>query len=73
MKTTLVFNEDEHIELDQALLGSSLSIIIWELDQWLRSEQKYHQRESIDTTELREKIRDLLNEHGVTFEHKIFS
>lgn len=71
MKITLTFSEEEQTEALQALNGSKWMYAMWELDQWLRGETKYSERRTekeIDLIyEIREKIREQLNEDGISF------
>lgn len=71
MRITLTFNEDEQVEARNALNGSKWMLSMWELDQWLRGEAKYNETRSekeIDLIdEIREKIREQLNENGINF------
>lgn len=71
MRITLTFSEDEQVEARNALNGSKWMLSMWELDQWLRGEAKYNETRSekeIDFIyEIREKIRDQLNENGINF------
>jgi hypothetical protein len=68
-KITLEFNlPDEDTEFETAVNGKHLATILWDVDQWLRSEQKYNERESIPVDELRDKLREMLYEAGMTWE-----
>ena len=71
MRITLTFSEDEQVEARNALNGSKWMLSMWELDQWLRGEAKYNETRSekeIDLIyEIREKIREQLNEGGINF------
>jgi len=71
MRITLTFSEDEQVEARNALNGSKWMLSMWELDQWLRGEAKYNETRSekeIDLIyEIREKIREQLNENGINF------
>ena len=78
MKATLVFSlPDEHQEYAVANKGFDLSMIIWDLDQWLRSELKYREsltQEQGDVYEaVRDKLREIMSEHGLTFDDEIFN
>ena len=79
MKAILEFDldagNDDALELEMALNASKLSLIIWDLDQFLRGRAKYGtaEEQTIDVDDMREKLRDLLNDYGLSFEHKIFS
>lgn len=68
-KITLEFNlPEEDSEFETAVNGKHLAALLWDFDQWLRSEQKYNERESIPVDELREKLRTMLSEAGMTFD-----
>lgn len=71
MRITLTFSEDEQVDARNALNGSKWMLSMWELDQWLRGEAKYNETRSekeIDLIyEIREKIREQLNENGINF------
>ena len=70
MKATLTFNlpDDQH-EYDFANNGSYYYSVIWDFDQFLRSEVRYN--ENITEAErdyaemLREKLREILDENNV--------
>ena len=76
MRAVLTFNlPDEQQEYALANKGSSLSCILWDMDQWLRSETKY---ETLDEKtyeaydKVRERLREIMYEHGLTFDNEIF-
>jgi hypothetical protein len=52
---------DEH-EIKKALLADDMSVVIWEMDQYLRSEIK-HGAKKYD--KVRERLHELLTEHGI--------
>jgi hypothetical protein len=73
MKAILEFNlPDDQDEFDFATRGSKYYIILWELDQWLRSKMKYDdtltdgQYEAYEKT--REELRDMMTSRGITFD-----
>jgi len=77
MKAILEYNlPDEQQEYDLANKGSDLSIIIWDLDQWLRNEIKYNNeltdKESDTYCKIRDKLREIMEEHDITFNNNIF-
>jgi len=77
MKAILEYNlPDEQQEYDLANKGSDLSIIIWDLDQWLRNEIKYNNeltdKESDTYNKIRDKLREIMEEHDITFNNNIF-
>ena len=74
MKATITFIlPDETAEHTAAIHGSALAMIIYEFDQWLRSAEKYENRDEIPVEELRAKMRELLGEHGLSFDSVIFT
>jgi hypothetical protein len=76
MQAVLTFNlPDEQREYALANKGSSLSCILWDLDQWLRSETKYQELdektyEAYD--KVRNQLREIMSEHSLTFNDEIF-
>jgi len=77
MKAILEYNlPDEQQEYDLANKGSDLSIIIWDFDQWLRNEVKYNNeltdKESDTYYKIRDKLREIMEEHDITFNNNIF-
>ena len=54
---------EEKEELHYALKGISYSIVIDDLDNWLRSKVKYEDQETIKITEVRSKISELISDH----------
>lgn len=73
MKAILKFDlpEESH-EHEAAMRGQSLAFVIWELDQWLRNEAKYGARNELPTDEVREKLREVMAQHGLTFESPLW-
>jgi len=68
-KITFEFNlPEEDSEFEACANARNLATILWDLDQWLRSEQKYNDRESIPVDELRDKLRQMLYEAGMTWD-----
>jgi hypothetical protein len=76
MQAVLTFNlPDERREYALANKGSDLSCILWDLDQWLRSETKYQELdektyEAYD--KVRNQLREIMSEHSLTFNDEIF-
>ena len=64
MKAILEFNlPDEQSEFTTACTGAKWVHSMWELDQWLRSQMKYHDHEmSEDEYNAYERVRDKLYE-----------
>lgn len=73
MKATLEFNlPEDQDEFNFATRGSNYYIILWDIDQWLRSKMKYDdtltdgQYEAYEKT--REELRDMMTSRGITFD-----
>ncbi len=68
-KITLEFNlPEEDTEFETAVNGKHLATILWDLDQWLRDQEKHQNRDEVGVTELREKIGDMLYDAGMSWE-----
>jgi len=68
-KITFEFNlPEEDSEFEACANARNLATILWDLDQWLRSEQKYNDRESIPVDELRDKLREMISEAGMSWD-----
>ena len=62
MKAKLSFNlPEEQVEFNDAINGNSFKAVIWELDQWMRSQLK-HGDLTDDVHEKVQEIRDYLCE-----------
>jgi hypothetical protein len=63
--------EDKY-EMESALNGIKWRSLVWDLDQYLRSELKYNDKlngEAYDAVEkIREKLHELKNDEGLTLE-----
>lgn len=63
-------NDPDDVEFHKKVISVKQAYsVLWEYDQWLRKIIKYEEREkwaSID--EAREKLYELLNEHGIDFD-----
>lgn len=69
MKATLKFNlPEEDAQFEAACNGMALAGILWDLDQWLREQQKYKEREDVPVDEVRSKLRDLMSLEGMDFD-----
>ena len=68
----LKFKEDEFEDARTALDGSKWKMIMWDLDQYLRTELKYNEQLSADTDKayeaIRDKIREMLNDNNLNLE-----
>lgn len=73
METILKFNKEDSVELAQAMNGPNLTYILFDLDQWLRNLIKHTDKKEILIDEVREKLRELMGERGLTFDDKIFT
>jgi len=68
-KITFEFNlPEEDSEFEACANARNLATILWDVDQWLRSEQKYNDRESIPVDELRDKLREMISEAGMSWD-----
>ena len=68
-KITVEFNlPEEDSEFEACANARQMANILWEYDQFLRGEQKYGQRESIPVDELRDKLREMIYEAGMSWE-----
>jgi len=72
MEAILKFNlPEDHTEFQFATQGSNMYSVLWEMDQWLRSQYKYMSDEeySKDKYETYEKCRERLRE--IMFDNSI--
>lgn len=72
MKAILEFNlPDDQPEFDLANKGSDYYSVLWEMDQWLRSQIKYNDSLTNEQYEVyekcREQLREFMNDNEVTF------
>jgi len=68
-KITLEFNlPEEDAAFETAVNGKHMATILLDLDQWLSFEQKYRDRESIPVDEIRDKLREMLYDEGMTWD-----
>jgi len=73
MKAILEFNmEDDMHDFHLAVNASKWYILAWEMDQYLRTRMKYEEKISDDEYKAveaaRDKLRELMNESGLTFD-----
>lgn len=74
MKAILEFNlPEDQDDFRKASTADDVHIVIWELNQWLRSNTKYAPDGISEDTynayqDCRDKLNQLLNEHNVNFE-----
>ena len=74
MKAKLIFDLsilDDQIAFKHANNGESLSIAIYQFDQWLRSQYKYEDKEMISAEEVRDKLRVFVQDQGLEWENAI--
>lgn len=63
---TITFSvPEEQIELDTALKAIDYSIVVEDLDNWLRSKHKYENLDNISILEVREHLLLLMQERGI--------
>ena len=68
-KITFEFNlPEEDSEFEACANARNLATILWDLDQWFRELQKYHDRDTITIDELRDKLREMLHDAGMSWE-----
>lgn len=75
MKATLEFNlpEDSH-EFEVATKGGNMHSVLWDMDQWLRTQYKYmsdeeYSKDKYETYEkCREHLRGLMLENGINID-----
>ena len=74
MKVILEFNlPEEQPAFDNAVNGGKWSLVVWELDRWLRSQIKYAPEEVSQDTydafeECRAKLHEIKGEYGLVFD-----
>ena len=72
MKAILEFdlNEpDDIIAHKRCVKALDLTLALWDIDQYLRSESKYKDNEMAQ--EIREKMSEIMGEYGLTFDNLI--
>ena len=66
MKAILEFNlPEDNQEFELATKASKMYCTLWELDNWLRQEIKYKDKE---LDEVRDKLRELMNDNKINFD-----
>ena len=75
MEAILKFNlPEDHIEFEMATNGSKMHSVLWEMDQWLRTQYKYmsdeeYSKDKYETFEkCRDQLREIMFENGIKFE-----
>ena len=61
-----IFHTDDRNEYEIAFHGLDFLMALWEMDQWLRSEIKYAQKEQYQP--VREKLFEILEDNGVNLD-----
>lgn len=74
MKATLEFNlpEDSH-EFQMATQSTDMHSVLWDMDQWLRTNIKYCSDETSEDTykamvECRDKLHEFMNDYNIILE-----
>lgn len=66
MKATLKFNlPEENDEYYMAVNGNKFQLVLWDLDQYLRNEIKYNDKEELQP--IRNKIYELMEDYQLHF------
>jgi len=66
MKAILEFNlPEDNQEFELATKASKMYCTLWELDNWLRGEIKYKDKE---LDEVRDKLREIMNDNRIDFD-----
>lgn len=74
MKATLTFNlPEDDVDFQMAINGNNSHNVLWEMDQWLRSQLKYHSHEMSEDKyvayeECREKLHSFLSENNINLD-----
>lgn len=75
MKALLEFNlPEDNAEYELTTKASNMYSVLWEMDQWLRSQYKYmsddeYSKDKYETYEkCREQLRELMHENGVNLD-----
>ena len=75
MKAILEFNlPEDRDDFELATKGSKWYSVVWEMDQWLRSQYKYMPDSEYSEAlydhyyRTRQKLNEIINEHGINFE-----
>jgi hypothetical protein len=75
MEAILKFNlPEDHTEFQFATQGSNMYSVLWEMDQWLRSQYKYmsdeeYSKDKYETYEkCRERLREIMFDNGINLD-----
>ena len=67
MKAIIEFNlPEQQPEYDIHCQASKMFAVLWDFDQWLRSQIKHGNRDELQ--EIRDKLHEFINEEGVNLE-----
>jgi len=72
MQAVLKFNLndlDDRREHYIAMHARHLVSVIWELETWLRTEEKHKDRDTIEINEVRQKLSELIEQHSIAWEY----
>jgi len=67
-KVTIKFNlPEESFELERATKSLDISLALWDIDQYLRSEIKYQK----EFQKVRDKLHEIMGDHGIDLDRII--
>jgi len=72
MEAILKFNLDDIDDRREhyiAIHAQNLVSLLWELETWLRTEEKYKDRDTIETNEVRCKLNELIEQQCINWEY----
>ena len=58
-------DEQEHLRMVKSL---DMALVLWDIDNWLRAQIKYHEK---DYDEVREELYRIMNEYGINLDELI--
>lgn len=59
-------DNDDQYEFHVATKATSMALSLWELDNWLRDQVKYHERDELQ--DVRDKLHEFLDVNGLNLE-----
>jgi len=62
-----IINTDNNEDFYMYYHGPDSYFSLYDLDQWLREQVKYHDREELH--EVRKELQDIMTKHGIDFYH----
>lgn len=72
MKAQLTFNlPEDHEEFTDAVNGNAYKAVIWQIDQYMRSQIKHNDLPDLvemKIVEIRDELRGIMDEHNVSYE-----